>query len=341
MPALATRDAERLLRFVAGADSVGGDQPFTPELLAELAGLIPVDWVSYNELDRVRRRSLFLVGSPDYEGDEDDEIPDEVAWRVILGEHPLCLRQQEGYFGAVKLSDFFSQRELHQTWVYDNWFRPLGIEHEIEVAIPSPLWHTKTFLFNRSGGRDFTERDRLILDHLQPHLARLWQAARTRRLLSSALAELDRADEHSFRGVIVLGLGPEVDFASPPAQRQLREFFPPTNRGRLPPALAEWLESDGEQTLIRRRGRRQLTVKRADGDLLLEERQEEIVLTAREREVLGLVALGKTNAEIAGRLWLAPSTVRKHLENVYAKLGVSTRTAAVARFLGLVDAEAS
>jgi DNA-binding CsgD family transcriptional regulator len=341
VPALATRDAERLLRFVAGADSVGGDQPFTPELLAELAGLIPVDSVSYNELDRVRRRSLFLVGSPDYEGDEDDEIPDEVAWRVILGEHPLCLRQQEGYFGAVKLSDFFSQRELHQTWVYNNWFRPLGIEHEIEVAIPSPLWHTKTFLFNRSGGRDFTERDRLILDHLQPHLARLWQAARTRRLLSSALAELDRADEHSFRGVIVLGLGHEVDVASPPAQRQLREFFPPTSRGRLPPALAEWLESDGERTLIRRRGRRQLTVKRADGDLLLEERQEEIVLTAREREVLGLVAFGKTNAEIAGRLWLAPSTVRKHLENVYAKLGVSTRTAAVARFLGLVDAEAS
>jgi DNA-binding CsgD family transcriptional regulator len=40
-------------------------------------------------------------------------------------------------------------------------------------------------------------------------------------------------------------------------------------------------------------------------------------------------------------LWLAPSTVGKHLENVYSKLGVSTRTAAVARFLGLNDAEAS
>jgi DNA-binding CsgD family transcriptional regulator len=50
---------------------------------------------------------------------------------------------------------------------------------------------------------------------------------------------------------------------------------------------------------------------------------------------------GKTNADIAGLLWLAPSTVRKHLENVYAKLGVSTRTAAVARFLGLIDSEAS
>ena len=60
-------------------------------------------------------------------------------------------------------------------------------------------------------------------------------------------------------------------------------------------------------------------------------------LTAREHEVLALVALGKTNEEIARRLWLAPGTVRKHLENVYAKLEVHTRTAAVARLLGLVD----
>jgi DNA-binding CsgD family transcriptional regulator len=40
-------------------------------------------------------------------------------------------------------------------------------------------------------------------------------------------------------------------------------------------------------------------------------------------------------------LWLAPSTVGKHLENIYTKLGVSTRTAAVAHCFGLSDAEAS
>ncbi len=57
-------------------------------------------------------------------------------------------------------------------------------------------------------------------------------------------------------------------------------------------------------------------------------------LTPREQEVLAWVARGKTNAEVAQILWLAPSTVRKHLENVYAKLGVSTRTAAVARVFG-------
>jgi DNA-binding CsgD family transcriptional regulator len=81
-------------------------------------------------------------------------------------------------------------------------------------------------------------------------------------------------------------------------------------------------------------------VRRQDDSLVLEERREEVQLTSRERDVLSWVARGKTNAEIAELLWLAPSTVRKHLENVYAKLGVSTRTAAVARFLGLIDAQA-
>ena len=51
-------------------------------------------------------------------------------------------------------------------------------------------------------------------------------------------------------------------------------------------------------------------------------------LTARELEIVELVAAGLTNAEIATRLWVAPSTVKKHLENVYAKLGVGRRTAA-------------
>jgi RNA polymerase sigma factor (sigma-70 family) len=55
-------------------------------------------------------------------------------------------------------------------------------------------------------------------------------------------------------------------------------------------------------------------------------------LTAREREVLLLVADGLTNAEVAERLWISPGTVRRHLENVYAKLGVRTRTAAVRAF---------
>ncbi|WP_207206659.1 helix-turn-helix transcriptional regulator [Nocardioides ganghwensis] len=54
-------------------------------------------------------------------------------------------------------------------------------------------------------------------------------------------------------------------------------------------------------------------------------------LTTQERTVLGRVAAGATNAQIAHELCIAESTVRKHLEHVYRKLGVSGRLAAVAR----------
>ncbi len=53
-------------------------------------------------------------------------------------------------------------------------------------------------------------------------------------------------------------------------------------------------------------------------------------LTRREREIVELVAEGKTNAEIATELWVAPSTVKKHLEHIYAKLGVGRRAAVAA-----------
>lgn len=52
-------------------------------------------------------------------------------------------------------------------------------------------------------------------------------------------------------------------------------------------------------------------------------------LTIQERRVLRHVAEGLSNSEIAERLFVAPSTVRKHLENAYRKLGVTNRLAAV------------
>ncbi|MEU7908262.1 LuxR C-terminal-related transcriptional regulator [Actinoplanes sp. NPDC049118] len=57
-------------------------------------------------------------------------------------------------------------------------------------------------------------------------------------------------------------------------------------------------------------------------------------LTARETEVVTLVAEGLTNKEIAHRLYLSPGTVSIHVGRVYAKLGVSRRAAAAARLVG-------
>jgi DNA-binding CsgD family transcriptional regulator len=57
-------------------------------------------------------------------------------------------------------------------------------------------------------------------------------------------------------------------------------------------------------------------------------------VTAREREVLEWLAAGKTDREIGEILAMSPRTVQKHLQHIYEKLGVETRTAAVMRALG-------
>src|SRR5208282_2986216 len=52
-------------------------------------------------------------------------------------------------------------------------------------------------------------------------------------------------------------------------------------------------------------------------------------LTAREAEVLSLIATGRTNAQIAATLVVSPSTVKTHINNIFAKTGVTSRAQAV------------
>jgi DNA-binding NarL/FixJ family response regulator len=53
-------------------------------------------------------------------------------------------------------------------------------------------------------------------------------------------------------------------------------------------------------------------------------------LTARELEVLRLVADGRSNRDIATALVISEHTVARHVQNIFAKLGVASRAAAVA-----------
>lgn len=54
-------------------------------------------------------------------------------------------------------------------------------------------------------------------------------------------------------------------------------------------------------------------------------------LTAREREILDLIAAGKNNQEIARELYLSPKTVRNHISNIFTKLQVADRAQAIIR----------
>ncbi len=62
------------------------------------------------------------------------------------------------------------------------------------------------------------------------------------------------------------------------------------------------------------------------------------LLSSREREVLGLVAQGQSNLEIADRLYITVGTVKRHVSHIFAKLGVHSRTQALkaARLIGVL-----
>jgi len=79
------------------------------------------------------------------------------------------------------------------------------------------------------------------------------------------------------------------------------------------------------------------------GRVAAEEGPPETVLTDRERAVLVALAAGRTTAEISRELWLSEHTVKYHLTNIYRKLDVGNRAAAVRRAfeLGLAPADPS
>ena len=329
MTRLRNSDLQAVVDFLGEASSVDGADPFPLPLLESLGRLVPSDAVGYSELDRLRKVQLLGVVWPGV-----SDGPDETTYWEFRHQHPVCHHHEvTGDFRALKLSDFISRSELHRTEIYCEWLRPFGAEYEMTVGLDAPLSHTKVFLFDRGKGRDFTERDRAVLDFLRPHLANLYEAAQARRRAAQAVAVLEESDA----GLVLLDSLWRIEHATPEALRLLSAYFR-DYRSRLPEEVARWLVEQRQAPSpepLRVEGEEQsLVVHLVGGALLLEEERVAPPLTEREREILELVAAGKTNAEIAEAIWIAPGTVRKHLENVYEKLGVHSRTAAVATLNG-------
>ena len=143
---------------------------------------------------------------------------------------------------------------------------------------------------------------------------------------------------------------------TPLARRLMHDYFGAAP-GQVPAPVLDWLHAESNPG---RAGRapRTLAIERAagsetrqlvfalqqrtgDDDLLIVMREvsdaavveamvQAFKLTLREAEVLYWVAKGKTNRDIGDILGSSPATVKKHLERVYVKLGVETRTAAAA-----------
>lgn len=155
--------------------------------------------------------------------------------------------------------------------------------------------------------------------------------ASVRRCLRAALSAMDEAQA---KGTLLPDGTRRTEIASEPSGRILRDDLEVPG-ARLPERIADWHASACGTLVIASDGSTLVVEATQDGSprLLSERPSSEGMLTARERDVMRCVEDGLSNAEIARELWIQPTTVRKHLENIFAKLGVRSRTAALSKLL--------
>ena len=240
--------SERDLRTLAGIVSDDrADLPaegLPPSLLADLrARSAAMQWCSTASTAVGRRTGSGRKSARPPRTEDLDRAYWEHYWDCQLCSYP---DRTGDLRGIVMIADFYSARQWHSTGMYSDFYRPLGIEHELLLCLPEAPGRTAgpgrtvRLYFDRGSGPDFSERDRALLTLLRPHLHQAYLDAERRR--------------------------------HPVPQ-----------------------------------------------------------LTPRHWDLLRLVAAGHTNAQIARRLGISEGTVRTHLENIYDRLQVSSRTAAVTR----------
>lgn len=188
-----------------------------------------------------------------------------------------------------------------------------------------------------SGGVDYVVKP-LRIPEVMARLATHVGNARVARLAREAV-------DVAGMGTVLLDTHGRLAWCSPQATAWLTQVHGPlTGPGS---AAATWLARtrlDGEaqlelsatQTLVARHmgqgglGESMILLTTLSRDKQARSRLQQVALTPRETEVLSWLAKGKTNRDIADILGMSHRTVNKHLEHVFEKLGVETRSAAAA-----------
>jgi DNA-binding CsgD family transcriptional regulator len=330
-------DARALLSF-AGEIARCGDAEALDAQIAALGGVVGADGILVTDCRDWARDVVVEVG------DRDSYRPEMLAavgrgWR----EHPVLTRDlSRAAPGARRTSDFVRLRDWRRGALFNDFYRPLGMPYELATQLSwGPAGSSCCVALHRSGP-DFSERDRAALELLAPHLraarARIGAEARAAR----RLALLERSPEQAGRGAIVVDPAGGILAIGPHAEDLLARWFG-GSRSTLPNPLADWLASVETEPLAFElvSGERRLrgSLVRGDGEdvVLLSEQgaslspsrlAELLPITGREAEVLACLAAGATNDGIAQDLGISRHTVVRHVEHLYAKLGVRTRAAA-------------
>jgi DNA-binding response OmpR family regulator/DNA-binding CsgD family transcriptional regulator len=205
-----------------------------------------------------------------------------------------------------------------------------------------------------AGGVDYVTKP-IVIEEM---LARIRVHLANARLTQSARAALDV----SGRFLLAVSRQGKIMWATPQAQKLLADNLPAKISDKasdkagdeleLPESMLQWLEQaqggsagskapalasfpDNAQLQLQYMGKLGpneflLRLAKDAGNDTPASFRSDLGLTSREGEVLSWLSKGKTNRDIAQILGLSPRTVDKHLEQIYAKLGVENRTAAAA-----------
>jgi DNA-binding CsgD family transcriptional regulator len=340
------RAAFDVMHAVSDADT---PESFAQAALAGLATLVSSEITSLNEVEPSAGRFEFWSNPVD--------VPLPAGGQEMLARHsaghPLIAAfAASGDGSAFKISDFATVEEWRANPLYDGFYRPLGVEYQMSIALTAPRPTVVAFAMNR-GTHDFDERDRAVLNLVRPHLAQSWRNTRERARLTALLSASAEALDRAGSGVILIG-DRTIEVTDGALLEVYRYFGRPSIESVLPSTVMRWIARQqariarGNDELLRPLsavlGDRRLVLRYLPGgpqrpDAVLTQQSEVdfveprlavVGLSPREAEVLALVRTGASNAQIAVRLHVAPSTVKKHLDTIYRKLGVSGRMRAVA-----------
>jgi len=250
---------------------------------------------------------------------------------------------------VMKITDYLSNSQFHSTGIYNEFYKKVGVERQMAFAMDVNPRLLVTCALSRTR-KDFNERERAVLAHLSPHLI---AAFRNTQVLDRVQNELASLRGRMKSGLVISNQRGDVRFINQRAADLLQRYFGSSSKRVLPEPLRRYLDSQSRMAYgfeyyeppapLELKGhfatlRVQVSFYSQTDDItvVLEEHRERNVedfqlpeLSRREAEMLFWISKGKTDSEIAGLCSISIRTVQKHIENVFAKLGVETRTAAV------------
>ncbi len=347
MAGLAHREVRALAKFLHDIHSPGDPDAWVDRVLSSVSSLIPCHLVTYREgpIKNPPRRA-----KPDglYTA-ENGQTYERLADR----QRAFMRFARETVRGPARLSDFLSRREFHRSALYNEVYGPNQIEDVLAVAFATRRGELRGIGLHRD--QIFSERDRLLLGIVRPHLEEGYEAAKAFTQLKGWAARLEEGVAAFGGAVLELTADGRIVNSTADVHRLLTEYFDGASAGdRLPETLHLWMRQHdpGLRDALRLppplaplavdhlKGRLLARMLPGSGSrtILLEEQRtgvephnfKSLGLTARENQVLACIACGHTNKQTASELSISPRTVQRHLEHIYDRLGVNTRTAAAA-----------